>query len=66
VTPHERPALNARPTAFRWRPAQQFATWLTKTRPQDVPVDERATFRAQLAELRSQIETLEAALEAEG
>jgi ParB family chromosome partitioning protein len=66
----ERAALDApaptAPTAFRWRPVQTFATWLDQTRVADVPPDERATFRAQVVELRERLQALERALGEEG
>ena len=64
--PVERAALDkpprATPTAFRWRPWQQFAAVVAKTRGVDVPPQERATFRAQVAQLRAKLEALEAEL----
>ena len=61
----ERAALDAGtrgPGGFRWRPWQQFAAVVAKTHATDVPAAERATFRAQVAQLRAELEALEAEL----
>ena len=66
VRPMERAVLdNPRPapTAFRWRPWQQFATWLQQTPPTSVPPDERATARAQIAEMEARLAEWRQALE---
>lgn len=56
-------APSLRRETFRWRPAMQFRNWLTRTKPEAIPVEERATFKAQIAEIRSQLEEWEKALE---
>lgn len=43
-------------TAFRRRPWQQLATVVARTRPEDVPAEERAWFEAQLGQLDEQIQ----------
>jgi ParB/RepB/Spo0J family partition protein len=43
-------------TRFRWRPLQQFYTWVGRTRVTDIPVDERATMRVQLTEIKDALE----------
>ena len=48
---------------FRWRPAMQFRNWLGRVKPQDVPAEERATFRAQIAEIKSKLDEWEKALD---
>lgn len=58
-------AERAAPTAFRWRPWQQLATVVARTRPEDVPAEERATFEAQLAQLEEQIQALRRGLRGE-
>ena len=50
-------------TRFRWRPALQFRTWLERIQPQEVPPHERATVKAQIAEIRAKLQEWEAALE---
>jgi hypothetical protein len=50
-------------TKFRWRPLQQFYTWVGRMKPEEVPVDERATVKAQVAEIKARLEQLERALE---
>lgn len=52
-------------TSFRWRPALQFRSWLDRVQPQQIPPDERASFRAQIAEIRAKLYAWEEALEAE-
>jgi ParB/RepB/Spo0J family partition protein len=60
----ERAALDASsgPMPFRWRPWQQFTTVLEHTRPEDVPPQERATFRAQLDQIEERVRALRRAL----
>lgn len=41
---------------FRWRPLQQFYTWMGRTQVADIPPDERATVRAQLTEIKEALE----------
>jgi ParB/RepB/Spo0J family partition protein len=67
ATAQERAALDtgAGRNAFRWRPWQTFATVVARTRPEDVPADERATFEAQLGQLEAQIQALRRALRGE-
>lgn len=43
-------------TRFRWRPLQQFHTWVGRTNVEDIPVDERASVRAQLTEIKEALE----------
>lgn len=50
-------------TRFRWRPLQQFYTWVGRMKPDEVPLDERASVRAQVAEIKDKLEQLERALE---
>ncbi|MDQ6694637.1 MAG: ParB/RepB/Spo0J family partition protein [Chloroflexota bacterium] len=50
-------------TRFRWRPLQQFYTWVGRMKPDEVPLDERASVRAQMAEIKAKLEQLEKALE---
>ncbi len=50
-------------TRFRWRPLQQFYTWVGRMKPEEVPADERATVKAQVAEIKIRLEQLEKALE---
>ncbi len=52
-------------TRFRWRPLQQFSTWVFKMKPEEVPEDERASVKAQVAEIKARLEQLEQALEGE-
>ena len=52
------------PHTFRWRPMQRFATWVNHFELTKVPPDERATFRAQVADLRARLESLERELDA--
>jgi hypothetical protein len=67
ATAQERAALDAGAgrNAFRWRPWQTFATVVARTRPEDVPADERVTFEAQLGQLEAQIQALRRALRGE-
>ncbi len=48
-----------RGTRFRWRPAMHFRNWLTRTKPEEIPVDERASFMTQIAEIRATLEEWE-------
>lgn len=41
---------------FRWRPLQQFHTWVERTHIKDVPPDERASVRAQLTQIKEALE----------
>lgn len=41
---------------FRWRPLQQFHTWVGRTNVEDIPADERATVCAQLTEIKEALE----------
>jgi ParB/RepB/Spo0J family partition protein len=50
-------------TRFRWRPLQQFYTWVGRMKPEEVPVDERASVKAQVVEIKARLEQLERALE---
>jgi len=50
-------------TRFRWRPLQQFYTWVGRMKPEEVPAGERATVKAQVAEIKARLEQLEKALE---
>ncbi len=50
-------------TKFRWRPLQQFYTWMGRTQVADIPPDERATVRAQLTEIKEALEKQLAELE---
>lgn len=45
-----------------WRPIQQFATWLAQTQPTIIPHEERATMRAQIAQMRERLDMWEQAL----
>lgn len=51
---------------FRWRPLQQFSTWVTRMKPDEVPADERASVRAQVADIKAKLEQLEKALDETG
>jgi ParB/RepB/Spo0J family partition protein len=51
-----------RGTRFRWRPTMQFRNWLNRMDPHEVPSDERASLRAQIAEIRSKLDEWEDAL----
>ena len=57
------PGHSAAALPFRWRPVQQFHTWLERTPPTSVPPDERAALRTQLATMRARLEAWEQALE---
>lgn len=48
-----------RGTRFRWRPAMHFRNWLTRTTPEEIPVDERASFMVQIAEIKATLEEWE-------
>jgi ParB/RepB/Spo0J family partition protein len=48
---------------FRWRPLQQFQNWVGRMKPEEVPVDERASVKAQVVEIKALLEQLERALE---
>ena len=48
---------------FRWRPLQQFYTWVGRMKAEEVPADERATVKAQVAEIKARLEELERALD---
>lgn len=50
-------------TRFRWRPLQQFYTWVGRMNPEEVPQDERASVKAQVVEIKARLEQLERALE---
>ena len=50
-------------TRFRWRPLQQFYTWVGRMKPEEVPLDERASVKAQVVEIKARLEQLERALE---
>lgn len=47
---------------FRWRPAMQFRNWLNRTNITAIPPDERASFKAQIAEIKAKLEEWEKAL----
>ena len=44
-------------------PLQQFYTWVGRMKPEEVPVDERATVKAQVVEIQARLKQLERALE---
>lgn len=48
---------------FRWRPLQQFHNWVGRTHVSDIPLDERATVRRQLTEIKEALERQLAELE---
>ncbi len=48
---------------FRWRPAMQFRNWLNRTNVTAIPPDERASFKAQIAEIKAKLDEWEKALE---
>ncbi|MEA2574959.1 MAG: ParB family transcriptional regulator, chromosome partitioning protein [Chloroflexia bacterium] len=48
---------------FRWRPAMQFRNWLNRTSITAIPPDERASFKAQIAEIKAKLDEWEKALE---
>jgi len=48
---------------FRWRPAMQFRNWLNRTNVTAIPADERASFKAQIAEIKAKLDEWEKALE---
>jgi ParB family chromosome partitioning protein len=50
-------------TPFRWRPATQFRTWLTRITPEQIPPDERASFKVQIKEIKSKLDEWERSLE---
>ena len=50
---------------FRWRPAMQFRNWLNRTSIAAIPPDERASFKAQIAEIKAKLDEWEKALEAQ-
>lgn len=52
-----------RKAMFRWRPLQQFYNWVGRTQVSDIPVDERATVRAQLTGIKEALEKQLAELE---
>lgn len=58
------PGKLERGTPFRWRPALHFRNWLVRTAPDTIPVGERASFKAQIAEIKGKLEEWERALEA--
>ncbi len=41
---------------FRWRPVQQFYSWVGRTQVTDVPPDERATLQVQLTAIKEALE----------
>jgi ParB/RepB/Spo0J family partition protein len=47
---------------FRWRPAMQFRNWLNRTSITAIPPDERASFKAQIAEIKAKLDEWEQAL----
>jgi hypothetical protein len=47
---------------FRWRPAMQFRNWLNRTSIAAIPPDERASFKAQIAEIKAKLDEWEKAL----
>lgn len=36
-------------------PLQQFYTWVGRMKPEEVPVDERATVKAQVVEIKARL-----------
>jgi ParB family transcriptional regulator, chromosome partitioning protein len=56
-------ARSGRRPMFRWRPLQQFSNWVGRTHVSDIPADERATVRAQLASIKEALEKQLAELE---
>ncbi|MEO8288787.1 MAG: ParB/RepB/Spo0J family partition protein [Chloroflexota bacterium] len=48
---------------FRWRPLQQFYNWVGRTQVSDIPLDERASVRAQLTGIKEALEKQLAELE---
>lgn len=49
-------------TRFRWQPALQFHSWLNRIQPQEIPANERASFKAQIAEIKAKLQEWEAVL----
>jgi transcriptional regulator with XRE-family HTH domain len=47
---------------FRWRPAMQFRNWLNRTNVTAIPPDERASFKAQITEIKAKLDEWEKAL----
>lgn len=54
----------AKAAMFRWRPAMQFRNWLNRTSVAAIPADERASFKAQIAEIKAKLDEWEKALSA--
>jgi ParB/RepB/Spo0J family partition protein len=46
-------------STFRWRPATQFRTWLGRMTPDQIPPEERASFKVQIREIKSKLEEWE-------
>jgi ParB/RepB/Spo0J family partition protein len=53
----------SQPTRFRWRPAMHFQNWLERTKPTAIPPDERASFKAQIAQIKAKLEEWEHEIE---
>jgi hypothetical protein len=47
---------------YTWVPGY-LGTWVGRMKPEEVPVDERATVKAQVVEIKARLEQLERALE---
>lgn len=62
----EREEARVRAAMFRWRPAMQFRNWLNRTNITAIPPDERASFRAQITEIKAKLDEWEQALAESG
>lgn len=48
---------------FRWRPAMHFKNWLERTKPDTIPPEERASFKAQIEQIKTKLEEWERTIE---